>query len=143
MCSCESCLCLIVFFFFSSRRRHTRCALVTGVQTCALPICLETKLAALKRHIVVQVIAENIRLDDEIPTLRQILIRPRLVELLSKLRDVGLKGVVRNLSAMGDQADFALCRTGREELENPNLNSLLLIIRRQRERAKSEENTTE
>src|SRR3546814_3992063 len=29
-----------VFFFFSSRRRHTRCALVTGVQTCALPICV-------------------------------------------------------------------------------------------------------
>src|SRR3546814_4158710 len=27
------------FFFFSSRRRHTRCALVTGVQTSALPIC--------------------------------------------------------------------------------------------------------
>src|SRR3546814_13054597 len=27
-----------VLFFFSSRRRHTRCALVTGVQTCALPI---------------------------------------------------------------------------------------------------------
>src|SRR3546814_2697062 len=29
----------MLFFFFSSRRRHTRCALVTGVQTCALPIC--------------------------------------------------------------------------------------------------------
>src|SRR3546814_17264079 len=29
----------VCFFFFSSRRRHTRCALVTGVQTCALPIC--------------------------------------------------------------------------------------------------------
>src|SRR3546814_10595763 len=29
-----------VLFFFSSRRRHTRCALVTGVQTCALPIWL-------------------------------------------------------------------------------------------------------
>src|SRR3546814_2688038 len=29
---------LVVCFFFSSRRRHTRCALVTGVQTCALPI---------------------------------------------------------------------------------------------------------
>src|SRR3546814_8933892 len=28
----------VYFFFFSSRRRHTRCALVTGVQTCALPI---------------------------------------------------------------------------------------------------------
>src|SRR3546814_10109653 len=34
-------ICVVVFcfcFFFSSRRRHTRCALVTGVQTCALPI---------------------------------------------------------------------------------------------------------
>src|SRR3546814_2464251 len=30
---------VLCFFFFSSRRRHTRCALVTGVQTCALPIC--------------------------------------------------------------------------------------------------------
>src|SRR3546814_677399 len=28
----------LLFLFFSSRRRHTRCALVTGVQTCALPI---------------------------------------------------------------------------------------------------------
>src|ERR1044071_3182037 len=28
-----------LFFFFSSRRRHTRYPLVTGVQTCALPIC--------------------------------------------------------------------------------------------------------
>ena len=27
------------FFFFSSRRRHTRYGTVTGVQTCALPIC--------------------------------------------------------------------------------------------------------
>src|SRR3546814_9961059 len=33
------CVFLYLFlFFFSSRRRHTRCALVTGVQTCALPI---------------------------------------------------------------------------------------------------------
>src|SRR3546814_7724996 len=35
------CCCVVVCFmcvFFSSRRRHTRCALVTGVQTCALPI---------------------------------------------------------------------------------------------------------
>src|SRR3546814_19844567 len=31
-----------MFFFFSSRRRHTRCALVTGVQTCALPISRRT-----------------------------------------------------------------------------------------------------
>src|SRR3546814_3493562 len=29
----------LTVFLFSSRRRHTRCALVTGVQTCAHPIC--------------------------------------------------------------------------------------------------------
>src|SRR3546814_8493277 len=33
-----SLLCCVSIFFFSSRRRHTSCALVTGVQTCALPI---------------------------------------------------------------------------------------------------------
>src|SRR3546814_18538407 len=38
-------------FFFSSRRRHTSCALVTGVQTCALPISkpgsnLETRISS-------------------------------------------------------------------------------------------------
>src|SRR3546814_2396018 len=32
------------YFFFSSRRRHTRCALVTGVQTCALPILVPVYL---------------------------------------------------------------------------------------------------
>src|SRR3546814_5136182 len=42
-------MCLVIlvlylcYFFFSSRRRHTRCALVTGVQTCALPICRHHK----------------------------------------------------------------------------------------------------
>ena len=34
------------FTFFSSRRRHTRHARVTGVQTCALPICLDALLSA-------------------------------------------------------------------------------------------------
>src|SRR3546814_4498893 len=36
-------LLLFCDFFFSSRRRHTRCALVTGVQTCALPISIYRK----------------------------------------------------------------------------------------------------
>src|SRR3546814_5919706 len=40
------CFCLFcVLFFVSSRRRHTRCALVTGVQTCALPIWSRLVLA--------------------------------------------------------------------------------------------------
>src|SRR3546814_442790 len=37
-------------FFFSSRRRHTRCALVTGVQTCALPIYLAEVAGADQHH---------------------------------------------------------------------------------------------
>src|SRR3546814_17772657 len=36
-----------MFFFFSSRRRHTRCALVTGVQTCALLISIDFARVAL------------------------------------------------------------------------------------------------
>src|SRR3546814_5886793 len=40
-------MCYVLFFFFSSRRRHTMCALVTGVQTCALPISALEKLLLL------------------------------------------------------------------------------------------------
>src|SRR3546814_2468671 len=42
----------MIVFFFSSIRRHTRCALVTGVQTCALPICaaeLDLAVAAARK----------------------------------------------------------------------------------------------
>src|SRR3546814_6433614 len=50
---------MVVLFFFASISRHTSCALVTGVQTCALPICRSYKDAltlTLKRA------AEAIRL---------------------------------------------------------------------------------
>src|SRR3546814_2295310 len=51
-------------FFFSSRRRHTRCALVTGVQTCALPICAYIRRALIGQklghrvYIVVEKLSE-------------------------------------------------------------------------------------
>src|SRR3546814_4224821 len=55
----------ICIFFFSSRRRHTRCALVTGVQTCALPISFAANLARAKGRLdaehekrIVQLLAE-------------------------------------------------------------------------------------
>src|SRR3546814_2228550 len=44
---------MVLVCFFSSRRRHTRCALVTGVQTCALPISSDDP----------NVINEDIRID--------------------------------------------------------------------------------
>src|SRR3546814_9027020 len=40
----------VLVFFFSSRRRHTRCALVTGVQTCALPISLTLETGRIARQ---------------------------------------------------------------------------------------------
>src|SRR3546814_6500205 len=66
---------LVYFFFFSSRRRHTRCALVTGVQTCALPI-----LAALRFN------SREIVLGDR-PSLRAMDLIP--VPLRSEERRVG------------------------------------------------------
>src|SRR3546814_10842578 len=39
MCYTTYLLCTVICFFVPSIRVHTRCALVTGVQTCALPIC--------------------------------------------------------------------------------------------------------
>src|SRR3546814_4143388 len=42
-------------FFFSSRRRHTRCALVTGVQTCAVPIyAVKVTLGPKGRNVVIE-----------------------------------------------------------------------------------------
>src|SRR3546814_9661123 len=61
-------LCLVIIFFFSSRRRHTRCALVTGVQTCALPI------------FVGQLAREGALLDDGVTHLRHHLGLPAAVE---------------------------------------------------------------
>src|SRR3546814_5580430 len=42
-----------MLFFFSSRRRHTSCALVTGVQTCALPISFSGLVAKTRCSLTV------------------------------------------------------------------------------------------
>src|SRR3546814_5627004 len=43
---------MLCFFFFASRRRHTRCALVTGVQTCALPISFWVAIRGAPTHLL-------------------------------------------------------------------------------------------
>src|SRR3546814_5110857 len=58
------CLC---FFFFSSRRRHTICALVTGVQTCALPISLIMRVVL----IIVSVARRQTREDEAMQTIHE------------------------------------------------------------------------
>src|SRR3546814_12072793 len=47
-----------MLFFFSSRRRHTRCALVTGVQTCALPISVTKDSPDLTIDVAVKGVAD-------------------------------------------------------------------------------------
>src|SRR3546814_7071282 len=47
---------MFVLFFFSSRRRHTSCALGTGVQTCALPISPEVEVITVKSQPIPNVV---------------------------------------------------------------------------------------
>src|SRR3546814_6647291 len=89
-----------MWFFFSSRRRHTRCALVTGVQTCALPICGAVRRPRLvESHVPERAFALAPAGADEganddwqrtpHPRLRplRLLARPAPVEALSQLPD--------------------------------------------------------
>src|SRR3546814_20537317 len=64
-------------FWFSSRRRHTRCALVTGVQTCALPI----SGAALQSEAL-----QDGALCHDQPAQRLLLARPRRAEAPTRQR---------------------------------------------------------
>src|SRR3546814_3808684 len=59
------------FIFFSSRRRHTRCALVTGVQTCALPLIVTrpSQDSLVKRAMLA--IEQNIGVSIPLPQLAQ------------------------------------------------------------------------
>src|SRR3546814_5424640 len=80
-------------FFFSSRRRHTRCALVTGVQTCALPIFTLNRPDASN--------GMNISL---MKALHQAVLR---CHSEAGVRVVHLRGAGRNFCAGGDVHEFA------------------------------------
>src|SRR3546814_9789992 len=72
-----------MFFFFSIRRRHTRCALVTGVQTCALPISSHTAQSSRFSKLRISAV-EMFRGPDHI-AMRSVTARPDLA--LSRLRE--------------------------------------------------------
>src|SRR3546814_7206767 len=83
-------ICVSLVFFFSSKRRHTRCALVTGVQTCALPIwsfCSCNRLAACWHH---QCLADAARVAGRLDrAARLVPIEHLLVAVRSEERGVG------------------------------------------------------
>src|SRR3546814_15562933 len=75
-CKIKVKLIVIYWFFFSSRRRHTRCALVTGVQTCALPISGEAKVKAEANSAALRLRRRN-RIDMAADSLRFGRVRPK------------------------------------------------------------------
>src|SRR3546814_16878054 len=64
---------------FTSRRRHTRCSLVTGVQTCALPIALMVRANELLDSLTAG------RLDPNVPPQLQVIFRPSVQPYLISL----------------------------------------------------------
>src|SRR3546814_9773374 len=70
-----------MLLFFASRRRHTRCALVTGVQTCALPICGDKKRTpVLGERLPILVYEANAEPDPELADVTIVLPAPRTNE---------------------------------------------------------------
>src|SRR3546814_14312667 len=76
---------MFMFFFFSSRRRHTRCALVTGVQTCALPITCRFDQVSGVFHSAHQFLA-----DDQLLDLRSAFVNAEDTHIAEEALDRGL-----------------------------------------------------
>src|SRR3546814_5456070 len=89
---------------FSSRSRHTRCALVTGVQTCALPIC--DCAHHLGAH-VLELVLELDFLGDGDAVLGDARGAERLVEY-----DIAALGAERHLDGVGERSEER--RVGKE-----------------------------
>src|SRR3546814_10249961 len=102
MCVCVSrgvcsCVCSsVVGFFFSSRRRHTRCALVTGVQTCALmlisPLAVMGVLPFAAYGGIVTLWKRELRANDVLlPASTTLLTLPAILYLGAGSGEVGLR----------------------------------------------------
>src|SRR3546814_9869821 len=81
---------LVWLFVFSSRRLHTRCALVTGVQTCALPICGPLLLLVAQQLVAagadVAAVLETTSFRDYLRAARHL---PRALRASDDLRKIG------------------------------------------------------
>src|SRR3546814_1766192 len=76
-------MCYGCYVVFSSRRRHTRCALVTGVQTCALPIYRRLGKATMQMSTIVSAVLFAVGLTltvYNVPDLIQALLRTPIAD---------------------------------------------------------------
>src|SRR3546814_3524400 len=91
---------MLCFFFVSSRRRHTRCALVTGVQTCALPISRQAKAGSRDTDGAAPVADDSAETIDDYPA--EVARLRRLVTALTDERDALKKKVVHLTVALAE-----------------------------------------
>src|SRR3546814_16028525 len=119
----------MVFYLFSSRRRHTRCALVAGVQTCALPIYLPKpfdlkELVGIVQRALIQPKARRpidatVRAEDEqLPLIGRSAAMQEIYRVLARLMGTNLTVMIAGESGTGKElfaralADYATRRGG-------------------------------
>src|SRR3546814_6218671 len=114
--------------FVSSRRRHTRCALVTGVQTCALPICLSGEVDVTAQAPMPRCLSFHI-FDDArlLPLLSRgdLCANRSLGDLCGSLLDIGLGDAVEKIGISLETKLAALKRHIRSEEHTSELQSLM------------------
>src|SRR3546814_4624016 len=96
----------MIGFFFSSRRRHTRCALVTGVQTCALPIYSWSQVAAEVRDLAAGLLSLGVRRGDKVAIVGDN--RPRLYWTITAVQALGGIPVPLYQDAVADEIAYVL-----------------------------------
>src|SRR3546814_17039029 len=114
---------VILYFFFSSRRRHTKCALVTVVQTCALPIS-----TVAPAHIMSSgcyYITLNIKRDRSFPV--PPIKRPRCSNCY-RSRDVGLRMVIANFEILNSVVENRCGPAGAVKRQSAARNELELFL---------------
>src|SRR3546814_3313947 len=120
-------------FFFSSRRRHTRCALVTGVQTCALPIFL----AGLTEKLVsAENVAEAVRAYAE-ELNQQNRERRAQTDIDRKALDKIERGIAGIMSAIEDGMYQPSLKTRMDDLEQQKVEILARMVDRKSTRLNS------
>src|SRR3546814_3433040 len=111
---------VMLLFFFSSRRRHTRCALVTGVQTCALPICQRETNVYLENF-------KKILIERRGKAVYATLNRPEMLNCINGELDFDIMRLVWEFDLDPEAEVLVITGAGRSEEHTSELQSLMRI----------------
>src|SRR3546814_8252519 len=102
----------MLFFSFSSRRRHTRCALVTGVQTCALPISRTIEDSLQGRYVRNPQVTVNIKSSvSQVVTVDGEVKEPGLYPVTNQMTLMRVIASAKGLSEFAKQEQVVILRT--------------------------------